>query len=171
MRRGVLISIFYLFSALSYGKDIKLQWDPSPEIDVAGYRVYWGEAGAAADVISVSTNEAQIPDLFEGITYFFYVTAFNTAGLESIPSETIEYLVPIALPDQPRLESPVVDLAGNTVVRGRGKAGAIYVLQATGDLGLLNWEDIQAVASDDTGLIEIQDSSSSDQKFYRLIEL
>lgn len=52
-----------------------------------------------------NVTEFPLTDLLPGVTYFFYVTAHNTAGLESEPSEQITHTVPA--PNLP----PVVAIA------------------------------------------------------------
>jgi len=64
-----------------------LTWLASPD-QVSGYRVYYGTAprtyfqsmGAGMNVTKAS---AVVSDLQSGVTYYFAVTAVNTAGLES----------------------------------------------------------------------------------------
>lgn len=70
---------------------ITLAWDPNPEPDVEGYRLHYGVASAlyteSLDVGNVTS--AIVPDLADATTYFFVVTAYNTAGLESLPSNEV----------------------------------------------------------------------------------
>ena len=170
--RGLGVITGLLFSANIFSKDVLLKWDPSPEPDVTGYQVYYGELGGAPDVRPVSTNEAGIPSLFGGITYFFYVTATNRAGLESDPSQTLLYTVPIESLDQSQLEIPVISSDGSATLRANGLAGATYVLQSTDDLNATIWTDLQAVIAGIDGSMEILDAAadSSKQRFYRLLE-
>ncbi len=165
---GVLI--FLLFSINVCAKEITLQWDPNLEPDLAGYHVFYGELGATPDVLAVSTNRATIPDLFGGITYFFYVTALNTAGLESDPSVQIEYTVPTDAAAGPQLAIPSIASDGGVTVRGSGVAGGVYIVQSSEELNQLIWTDLQILTADLDGLMELRDTSSSPQKFYRLVE-
>jgi len=72
---------------------VTLTWDPGPEAEVAGYRVYWGtESGAYRSAIDTGTEtDATIPDLEEGETYYFAVTAYSADGLESDYSNEVVY--------------------------------------------------------------------------------
>jgi hypothetical protein len=86
----------------SYALDVTLAWDANTEPDIAGYGIYYdtdsgdpysGTGASEGDSpVDISIDEDEDPDpnvvqftlhdLPEG-TYFFTVTAFNTAGLES----------------------------------------------------------------------------------------
>ena len=83
--RGLFLLLVLLcsYSAL-YGANVVLVWDANTESDLAGYKVYYGTSsgtyGSAIDVGKVTTYT--VANLGPG-TYFFAVTAHNTAGLES----------------------------------------------------------------------------------------
>ena len=62
-----------------------LSWDANTEANLAGYKLYVGTAsgtyGAAVDVGNITTFK--MIDLVKGKTYYFVVTAYDTAGNES----------------------------------------------------------------------------------------
>jgi hypothetical protein len=64
--------------------DVTLQWDPNSESDLAGYKIYVGTAaGVYGTPITIGTQATcTVTGLTPG-TYYFAVTAVNTAGLES----------------------------------------------------------------------------------------
>jgi len=72
-----------------------LQWStPASDIDgaamtVAGYKVYYGtESGVYTTVIDVgNVNTYTVSGLPAGTTYFFAVTAYDTSGVESDPTD------------------------------------------------------------------------------------
>lgn len=75
---------------------VTLAWDPNTETNLAGYIVYYGtNPGVYTTSITLGnvTNNT-VSGLREGRTYCFAVTAYNTDGLESEPSNEISYLVP-----------------------------------------------------------------------------
>jgi hypothetical protein len=89
-----------LAAALSCrGASVSLLWDPSPDTNAVGYAVYYGAVGTLGpnriDVGDV-TN-APVNSLQPGFTYFFYVTAYDSARNESDPSNVINYTVPISV--------------------------------------------------------------------------
>jgi hypothetical protein len=93
-------------------------WLPNSEPDVAGYRIYYGsppgEYSEIADVGNVT--RATIDGLTPGATYRFYATCYNTAGLESDPSDTVELVIP---PDPTENRPPVA--LGTTVTAVSGE--------------------------------------------------
>jgi hypothetical protein len=76
--------------------DITLVWDPNSEPDLAGYKVYFGTAsrtyGAPITLGKVTTYT--VTGLTPGRTYYFAVTAYNTAGLESGYSNEVSATIP-----------------------------------------------------------------------------
>src|SRR5262245_53850873 len=93
----------FLFLLLSSPLDVMaaevgLTWDPNSEPDLAGYKLYRREAGGSTDWtldVGLATS-AQATGLIAGRTYCFVVTASNTSGLESDPSNEVCYTVPDA---------------------------------------------------------------------------
>jgi len=96
--RVVLLSAVALIigAGLSAG-EVTLAWDANSEVDLAGYRLYYGLGSGQYDEIidvgNVTTNT--VTGLEAGLTYYFVVTAYNTAGLESDPSNEVSYTVPL----------------------------------------------------------------------------
>jgi len=92
----VLTSLFLAAqgSALHAG-DLALTWDPSPDPDTIGYAVYYGDL-TGTDVYRVEApvqQSATLTDLVPGTTYFIYVVAIGSLGQESVPSNTLHYVV------------------------------------------------------------------------------
>ena len=83
-----------------------LAWAPNTESDLAGYRIGYGTSSANyTQQVDVGNNTTgTLSDLTPGITYFIALTAYNTTGLESRPSNEVSYFVPLILPTphQPR---------------------------------------------------------------------
>lgn len=74
-------------------ESVTLAWDAEP--DAAGYRLHYGTiSGIYSKTIDVGNNaEATLSDLTSGVTCFCTVTAYNSAGLESPPSEEYSFFV------------------------------------------------------------------------------
>ena len=99
MKGFLLLILLALGSVSSQGFEVVLAWDANSEADLAGYRIYYGVQGATnAPVVAESAVSGSplvtISGLVLGETYEFYATAFNTAGLESEPSEVLTFTVP-----------------------------------------------------------------------------
>jgi PKD repeat protein len=73
---------------------ITLAWNQNPESDIAGYEVKYGtvNGGTYGNTVSAgNSTTTQVSGLSEGVTYYFVVVAYNTAGLRSDPSAQISY--------------------------------------------------------------------------------
>ena len=83
------------FATIRDGAAVTLAWNANPEPDIAGYKLFWGETNATPTAIDVgNVTQAQVNDLVQGRTYRFYLTAYNTAGLESDASAAVIYTQP-----------------------------------------------------------------------------
>lgn len=75
------------------GMEVKLAWDANTEEDLAGYRVYYWLVGGFStpktNIFETTNTSFTVKDLIKGRRYHFYVTAFNTWGLESPPSNYV----------------------------------------------------------------------------------
>jgi len=80
-------------SALVHDDGVALAWSPSPEADLAGYRL-WRTAGTAPPerLAELARGELQFLDrtAARGTVYRYHLTAFDTAGNESKPSASVE---------------------------------------------------------------------------------
>ena len=97
---GILISFFLLPVPLSvqnvHGADVTLAWDPNPEANLKGYKVYYGSAsGNYSFMVDVGNwTSLTISGLEAGKTYYFAATAYGPAGEESGMSDELRYDTP-----------------------------------------------------------------------------
>ncbi len=72
--------------------ELSLEWEASTEPDLAGYIVYIGKEGISTsyvdvgNVTSVTFSQLGVP---EKKGYMFFVTAYDTSGNESTPSNMV----------------------------------------------------------------------------------
>src|SRR5881227_1685045 len=85
---------------------VTLAWDPDP--NVAGYRLYSGTTrGVYTQTTEVGTAvAASVSNLANGNTYFFVVTAYNAAAVESAPSNEVSYIASTSTPTPTPSPSP-----------------------------------------------------------------
>ncbi|MDR4503463.1 MAG: fibronectin type III domain-containing protein [Candidatus Scalindua sp.] len=72
---------------------VKVYWNPSPEDDLAGYKIYYGELSrkySFHDVAGVETSYT-LSGLIPGKTYYIALTAYDYAGNESAYSDELIY--------------------------------------------------------------------------------
>jgi hypothetical protein len=64
---------------------LTLTWDPAQATGVSGYLVYWGEDPEDYRWVldAMDYNAVRMPDLKPGRAYFFAVTAYDSAGVQS----------------------------------------------------------------------------------------
>jgi hypothetical protein len=96
MKKLISLILLFVITITTIGASVTLAWDPNSEPDVAGYRLYYGTNGFGTVVNCGNVTNYSISDLLPGHTYSFYATCYNTSGLESEPSNVVEYTVPVS---------------------------------------------------------------------------
>jgi hypothetical protein len=92
----LLLAILSLLVPAAHAGQVTVAWDPNPEPEVAGYKIYYGtspgnytesfDAGAATSIV--------LSGLQDGATYFFAAVAYDASRNESGFSNEITYAVP-----------------------------------------------------------------------------
>jgi fibronectin type 3 domain-containing protein len=124
---------------------LTLTWRaPESGPEVAGYYVYMRESTsqtfAKVDVANATT--LRVPNLIQGKTYTFYVTAFNSHGLESDPSNTFTYTVPSApVPTGPQMTVEPISQYG-FLLTWSSVEGASYFIWGKEQLSQVKWSPI-----------------------------
>ncbi|CAB1058305.1 hypothetical protein D1BOALGB6SA_3061 [Olavius sp. associated proteobacterium Delta 1] len=90
-----IVSCLILFPVIAHCTPVSLAWDANSESDLAGYILYYGtSSGNYTNSIDVGNNiEYTTPDLQDGVTYYFAVTAYNLDDIESNYSQELPYTV------------------------------------------------------------------------------
>lgn len=90
------MTLMATLTAALHAASVGLAWNPNPEPDVIGYRVYRGTQSGVYDWVQDTgrSPSATVTDLQAGLVYYFVVTARNQAGLESSPSVEVRFEVP-----------------------------------------------------------------------------
>ena len=94
------ITCCFLLHTSCWAYSLVLEWDPNDEPDLAGYILYYGTQSGVyknrVDVGNITTST--VGALKPGVTYYFAVTAYDAAGLESGFSSETHY--PANVPPQ-----------------------------------------------------------------------
>ena len=103
-----VLSFAALLTPALASQSVTLAWDPSPDADITGYRLKYGtSSGSYTQSLQVgNTTTATVPNLTAGATYFFAVTAFNSASMESAPSNEVTFIVIANQPPTVSITSP-----------------------------------------------------------------
>jgi len=155
---------------------IHLAWDPNPEPDIAGYRLYSGLITRCYDKyvqVDANTNDVALLHLEPNTTYFFAVTAFNTAGLESLYSDELEITTPelttptisFSINKKPDSQNP--DTTSTDIeIKGYPYATA----EVLGSYDLMNWFVISTENLTSYGQLTIdhQISDTTKRFFYKI---
>lgn len=71
-------------------RTVTIAWDPSPTPGIVGYRLRYGTTrGDYSRVIETGALSADIPNVIDGTTYFFLISAYNELGEESAAAEFV----------------------------------------------------------------------------------
>src|SRR5678815_1906487 len=89
---GKLRLLLWLFLAAVAGvlpgraaQSVTLAWNPNSETNLAGYKLYYGTSSrnySGYVPVGSATTTSTVPNLQDGLTYFFAVTAYCTDGME-----------------------------------------------------------------------------------------
>jgi hypothetical protein len=167
----ILLLVAGCLSSAQAVTSVTLAWDANTDTDVAGYRVHYGTApGNYAYILDVGNNtSAVLPNLYDGTTYFFVVTAYNST-LESQPSNEITFTSPGAPPKV--AVSSMARVSGGTVQLSlaasgwAGPSGGVHVYYSN-DLVTWTWlKDVNLTAG--TAVISDPGASTANRRFYRL---
>jgi hypothetical protein len=174
-------------------KGVIFEWDRSPEAEVTGYKLYCGTVSGNYTHVYDAGNatEISVPGLISTLTYYVAVTAYNSAGLESEPSEEIVVTVPeppdlsisnvdkdglpegAVVPQEPGRISAVIE--SNAVSEGTCSflitAAATVAVSIEVSPDLTNWVTLGTVLNP-TGALRITDTAAlGANQFYRGVEV
>ncbi len=80
----------------AWAGQVSLSWDASTDTAVVGYYMYYGQASRTYPFRVDVGNQTSyaVPNLTEGQTYYFAVTAYNAARVESVYSNEVYATIP-----------------------------------------------------------------------------
>jgi hypothetical protein len=138
------------------GNTVTLMWDPNPEGDLAGYKLYQGVASGVytePPTVLQKVTTYTVTGLAPG-TYFYVLTAYNTAGDESGYSNEVSTSIPINVGPQgpPGPQGP----AGTAPPEISPRITALLVAEITKTTAIIAWAtDVEC-----SGLVEYGPSPS-----------
>lgn len=92
------VAVLSLCSSIKAQETVVLGWDPPTNSMVAGYKLYFGSSSGNYNITQdVGTNTvATVSNLSLGSNYFFTVTSYTAAGMQSPPANELKVSVPIS---------------------------------------------------------------------------
>jgi hypothetical protein len=114
---ALILLVLPTLTGLGAVPSVRLAWDPNPEANIKGYRIYYGPTGLGqtnfVDVGNQTTGS--ITNLACATTYFFYVTAYNVFDLESDPSDVLTHTTRPRQPPGLSIDGYLIALAPSEV--------------------------------------------------------
>lgn len=106
-----LIVVVIVFGCIvsTMAASVTLKWDANTEADLKGYKLYYGTIPRGYDTPYDVGNKTvfTVPDLQEGVKYYFAVTAYDVTGNESGYSNEVSTIfidmTPPGVPQQFRI--------------------------------------------------------------------
>jgi len=102
-----------LFSTAVLAAQVQVTWNPNTEPDLAGYRLYVGQAsGQYGEPVNVGNVTGHVMEITpqHGATYYFALTAYDTSGNESEYSAEATCFVPDGVkPEKPTGLRAIID--------------------------------------------------------------
>lgn len=85
------ISLFLLLPSASFAVDVTLEWDPNPEPDIIGYRIYYVSipGGSLQKIETGKQTRAVLSGLPVGKSWLALAIARSASGLESVSSNPV----------------------------------------------------------------------------------
>ena len=161
----------YLYSFNVRCADATLSWSASPDADVAGYNIYFGNRSHTytAHVNAGNVLTVTITNLEANTVYYFGATAFDSSGHESGYSNeavytTLSYLQP---PDIQMTCTPQGENSP-TVLQIQTRLGNYFDVEVS--TNLVNWQIIATTSpATNVAIVPILDLTPwNDRKFYRV---
>src|SRR5262249_21394433 len=118
-RRLLLCFLAMLFGSTAQlaAQTATLAWNRNSETNLSNYTLKYGTAsGSYTSQLNVPTNQVTVTvsNLTQNRTYYFVVTARNQAGMESDPSNEVNYYVPRTTNTAPVAGAAAVTTAEDT---------------------------------------------------------
>jgi hypothetical protein len=161
---GALANLVWPLQAM---RSVTLVWEPCADSCAAGYRVHCRKL-ASTNVVSLdagNTNCVTVTNLAETETYTFNVTAYSSDGLESEPSNSVEYTVPLG----PLASVATRDSLGRPVMKFKLDAieSRRVALQSSTDF--VQWTTLLISEPGQPLACQVTNAVSDRKRFYRAI--
>ncbi len=111
-----------------------LTWNASTDPSVAGYNIYFGNASRSysGKLNAGKSTSYMVPNLTGGATYYFAVTAYNSAGIESSFSNEASVIIPLPV------GAPVAGFS-SPITSGTAPLVVSFTNSSSGSISTYSW--------------------------------
>jgi len=112
-----------------YAAQVTLAWDPSPDPNVTGFRVFYGTSSHNYPFNNDAGKNTTftVSNLQDGVTYYFVVTAYYSSGIESRFSGEVSGVAGAGKGDFiPTVSDPDWEFVGRGDFNGDGKPDILW---------------------------------------------
>ena len=150
------------------GPTLTLSWSASTSTNVANYKIYYGTtSGSYTQVVSAGPlTQTTITGLTPGTTYFLAATASDDAGVESLYSNEISFVVPAGRPDQSLPELSLFRAGTDSVLQWPTNYPGFTLQWSSSPAG--GWTNLTSSPSISGGYFTYTNTSSASPQYYRL---
>jgi hypothetical protein len=172
---GCLLAQFvtgFELNAQVIARPVTLGWYASLDTTVRGYAIYFGATNQTAPArIDTGTNlSCTISNLVVGTTYRLYAVSYNAQGVESLPSNQVQFTpTQAAVPGGPRLQI-TRQSDGSMKLDCLVGVNKTCAIQFAATPTAKYWQTLTNVAANQAGNVIATDFSASrvPQRFYRV---
>lgn len=171
--RVLLICVLLFLSQLArieaaplHASPCTLAWNNSPDPTVAGYALYYGtsRSGTTNRLDAGMTNVVTLYNLTAFTNYFFFVVAYSTGEVESLPSSVAYYSPPVFS----RVKCTLL-ANGSASLSFSTATGAVCHVEYTPTLNPAQWQTLSNATADAKGNVTLTDplAGRPPTRFYR----
>ena len=96
----MVVALLLVVGSCAWAGEITLAWDPNSEPDLAGYRIFCRQEGAAYDYNTPTwegtATTCTFTEAVDGVAYYFVARAYDTSGNMSENSNEVNTEPPAA---------------------------------------------------------------------------
>ncbi len=169
-RRGsqrVLWLVTAMAMPVGAGQNLVLEWTPSDDPTVRGYKIYFQNLNSTnvASLDAGAVTLFTLTNLPEASTYSIYATAYDAEGLESDPSNTLQFTVPLG----PITTRVTLDPLARPVMTFDIEAVPDKPVSLQSSTNLVDWVTLFTSEPGQSLSCQVTNSSTDVRKFYRSI--
>jgi hypothetical protein len=170
MGRRLFVAVVLILACVPFhvfaDDSVVLGWNPSTDINVVGYDIYYGGAsGVYTNTLVVgNVSSVLVTGLTPGATYYFNATSRNAAGVQSAFSGETSYTAPLPVVLTMNTVSTQGSVTGITIT-ATGTIPSQWMIEASSDL--VNW--VTVYSGENSSVNVTIPVTAAPAQFFRLV--